>query len=121
MSKQITIRMPKPMLDNWLAALRGGEYEQAREVMSDGCGGYCCLGVLQKCTTGRIARDHQNMEELPSMAWLKRNGVEFKSAGDQLAQYPWLPSLQTTATNANDTGTPFSDLADAIEACAEGY
>ena len=121
MSKQITIRMPQPLLDKWLAALRSGEYRQTQEVMSDRRGGYCCLGVLQKCATGRVTPDHAADDELPSMAWLKRNNVEFKTQGLWAAQSPFLPSLCMSAASANDDGFTFPEIADAIEACAEGY
>jgi hypothetical protein len=31
----------------WVNALRSGEYKQGdRFLLKDGCGGYCCLGVL---------------------------------------------------------------------------
>jgi hypothetical protein len=29
----------------WIEALRSGKYQQAREVLKDGQGGMCCLGV----------------------------------------------------------------------------
>ena len=36
---------------DWIAALRSGDFQQAREVMRDeNEGGYCCLGVL--CVVG---------------------------------------------------------------------
>lgn len=34
------------LVDQWVPALESGFYTQAREVLNDGCGGFCCLGVL---------------------------------------------------------------------------
>jgi len=31
----------------WSDALRSGDYKQIKETLTDGNGGYCCLGVLQ--------------------------------------------------------------------------
>lgn len=38
--------MKPEVKEKWIAALRSGEYRQARGVLNDGQGGYCCLGVL---------------------------------------------------------------------------
>lgn len=32
--------------NEWLQALRSGDYKQTRRRLSDGAGGFCCLGVL---------------------------------------------------------------------------
>ena len=36
----------------WLKALRSGEYKQCQQKLTDGAGGYCCLGVLVEVTAG---------------------------------------------------------------------
>lgn len=38
--------MRKDIQDQWVAALRSGEYEQGRGALRTGNGQYCCLGVL---------------------------------------------------------------------------
>lgn len=36
----------KSTVDRWCEALRSGRYRQIKGRYSDGCGGYCALGVL---------------------------------------------------------------------------
>lgn len=120
-----TIRMPKELLDKWLAALRsssinGKPIKQARDVLNNGRGGYCCLGVLQKCASGRTTPNREDDEQLPSMRWLERHGIEFRSCANDMDNAPFLPKLGAAAANANDDGKTFAEIADAIEACAEG-
>jgi hypothetical protein len=115
-SKQVTIRMPKESLANWLAALRSGEYDQcAGRLKSEGR--YCCLGVLQEVVSGRIVAAED--EEVPADSWLAEHRVDFRTDLGISSPYPYLPSLQLAATEANDTGKTFAEIADAIEACAE--
>lgn len=44
--------MNKRIKAKWLKALRSGEFKQCTGDLTDGSGGYCCLGVLQKVITG---------------------------------------------------------------------
>ena len=120
-NKQITIRMPKPLLDSWLAALRSGEYPQTRGAMRDKVG-YCCLGVL----VAVVAPDSDELNRgTPSNQFLLLRGIKFGVtdpsgiAADE--GNPYLPGLSTWAAPANDDGKSFAELADAIEACAEGF
>lgn len=121
MSKQITIRMPQPLLDKWLAALRSGEYRQARGALKCNVdGGNCCLGVLQMVASGEVETyGDGEPRALPTAAWLREQRVEF--SGRFGAESPLLPTLGEEAHQANDTGRTFPEIADAIEACAEGY
>ena len=112
---EVTIKMPRESLDKWLAALRSGEYQQSRGCMR-GNTGYCCLGVLQECLTGTV-------EELPvpSREWLHANKITFLGSTVWDGKDPYLPSIDQTAASANDSREySFSDIADAIEQCAEG-
>lgn len=118
-----TIWMPKDMLAKWLEALRSGEYKQARESLCDGKG-YCCLGVLQKVVDGRVETQEyfggQFAGALPTKDWLKKNQVVFLSDDGTPTETPALPALGMAASEANDNGRSFAEIADAIEACAEG-
>lgn len=38
--------MKREIAEKWIAALNGGEFKQAKEVLRDGTDKYCCLGVL---------------------------------------------------------------------------
>ena len=123
--KQITIKMPKQMLTKWLAALRSGTYTQGRHYLRTSDGGYCCLGVLQHCLTGEVESDPEGCPELtPSLKWLDARGIKFSgSIRDPEAPgvAPYLPTINKYATVANDNGSyNFNQIADAIEACAEG-
>lgn len=48
------VKMEKQFLDNWLEALRSGDYEQGEEYLFDG-ERYCCLGVA--CTLNGVDED----------------------------------------------------------------
>lgn len=120
----ITIRMPKGTLSKWLAALRSGKYKQTIDVLYDRkTGGFCCLGVLQHVVDGEVETYGRIPCQLPSRAWLSKNGVEFRQANviDGQCRSPYLPALNTFADVANDLGVDFDRIADAIEACSEGY
>ncbi len=117
--------MPAELLAKWLAALRsssvaGAPVNQAKAVLCDGNGGYCCLGVLQMVASGRTERNQQE-DELPGYAYLSQRGIEFLSSYGEPNNAPYLPALGVLATKANDDGKTFAEIADAIEACAKGY
>jgi hypothetical protein len=121
MSNEKTIRMPKELLDKWLAALRGGEYKQAKSRLSDESG-YCCLGLLQVMACGDVERyENGESKHYPSTEWLGTQSIEFVDHNvDGPGWTPYLPTLDNVASNANDDGKTFAEIADAIEACAEG-
>lgn len=121
-----TIKMPKVIADKWLTALRSGEYMQICDVLYDAVsGGYCCLGVLQHCVSGKVWSAPDYNYELPHPDWLKEHGIEFKSHTGSYsgadALEPWLPKLHQNATDANDKGKSFATIADAIEDAMETY
>jgi len=112
-----TIRMPKVLLDKWLVALRSGQFQQGRARL-ESCGAYCCLGVLQAVADGDVERHEDGTAGLyPKNGWMAAHGIEhLRGVGWDV----YLPSLRTCASNANDDGLSFAEIADAIEACAEG-
>jgi hypothetical protein len=115
-----TIRMPKELADKWLAALRGGEYKQGRYALR--CrDGYCCLGVLEMAIDGSVETDGKTSRILPSIEWLHMHGIRFVIGTSREARgAPFLPSLNCTASVANDDGGyDFLQIADAIEAALE--
>lgn len=77
-----TIRMKKEDWEKWDAALRSGEYGQCEGHLTNGEGGYCCLGVLEKALSGKT---EDNGDELPSTEWLERHGIKFNSGPDAAA------------------------------------
>lgn len=132
MNKVITIKMPKELLRLWLEALRSGKYVQGKgKLLRDGK--YCCLGVLEHCTTGEVEHlqhcdgvmDSHEYAGLPSPDWLNAHKIRFNGRDGGLdaepMQSPYLPALDLSAFTANDCGRySFKQIADAIEACAEG-
>lgn len=109
--------MPKQLLADWLAALRSGEYKK-------GCGllhneitnQYCCLGVLAAVANVSVsgwAVLYADDKAAMGATFINRDGDN--------ACAPYLPSLELLADAANDSGDyTFPEIADAIEACAEG-
>ena len=128
--KQITIRMPKEDLAQWLAALRAPENKRRQGtnyLFNPRGGGYCCLGVAQCIKTGgrvEATRDGivTNWHGYPSLEWLGTVGWKFFDKAGNICRDPWLPSLDRKASHANDLlKKTFAEIADAIEDCAEGY
>jgi hypothetical protein len=117
-----TIRMPKALLDKWLAALRSGEFKQCDGRLADN-GGFCCLGVLQCVADGDVERSEYGgvAHHYPSEHWLHVHSVQFLTENGMDTWTPHLPALEKCASDANDDGKTFAEIADAIEACAEGY
>ena len=131
----ITIRMPKESLRLWLEALRSGKYKQGKSRLLTHNGSMCCLGVMEHCLTGEV--EHRTVGDglfvahsLPTLGWLRKHSIEF--AGYEIAtgkpgelgerEAPFLPTLNLSAFSANDNGGfNFHQIADAIEACAEGF
>lgn len=50
------MKLPADVKKKWLKALRSGKYKQTKGTLCDGKG-YCCLGVLEQVTEGRIEED----------------------------------------------------------------
>lgn len=112
------IKMPKEMAEKWLAALRSGEYKQARHVMEERdweCNviGYCCLGVLQEVVSGEI--EIEGDEEIPAFAWCEANKVEFYNDDYVRGCIPYCDQVKGSFTSINDKGVCFNIIADLIE------
>lgn len=108
------IRMPKELADKWLAALRSGEYKQAKEVLYDEeTNGYCCLGVLQKCISGEIVLDPSG--ELPYRDWLDSHGIIFIDMFTNNSLNPYIEKTKSYISTENDNGKSFDKIADLIE------
>jgi hypothetical protein len=127
-TKPITIRMPKESLEKWLSALRSFKYGQGTGRLRALEGrGYCCLGVLQMELDGAVETytDHDGnviAEKLPTRDWCAAHDIHFVSSDGSNPVVPYLPTLNKEAAEANDCGRfSFTEIADAIEACAEGF
>lgn len=109
------------LLDRWLVALRSGDYAQTTRGQlryidpHTGIPYFCCLGVL--CDIA----DPTGWD--PSVSGEHRLGSGYlKSTADDELQLPflfsWSPRVQCqdVLASKNDTGRPFPDIADFIEA-----
>lgn len=126
-----TIRMRKGDAEKWLAALRSGEYKQAKRTLYDlEDGGYCCLGVLQHCLTGDVQRDSMgNPKSVPTFVWLREMGIEFSTSYGEPDVVPAIKItkvgtgevLVESAAAINDLGVSFLQIADALEKVMKTY
>ena len=102
-------------MKKWLEALRSGEYEQGKGFLKTE-DGYCCLGVLQHCLSGEVERDDRGESELiPSEHWLSDHNIDFRTEMNYKTIVPHLATLGMSASGANDRGSDFLTIADAIE------
>lgn len=92
--------------DEWLAALRSGEYKQTQNLLYDECtDSYCCLGVEQKIHPEQCA-------SVDSFTTLRKiNGGGLGDFGSRRLPY----YLQLEASNKNDSGQSFEQIADWLE------
>jgi hypothetical protein len=100
----------------WLAALRSGEYQQARRVLHRPGVGYCCLGVGAQCAgVERIDTfedfgssfafgPHESRLRPPSFWFADQYGVSER----------WAMAIIETAINLNDRGHRFDTIADRL-------
>lgn len=98
------------LLERWIAALRSGEYKQAKHaVCNDSLKGYCCLGVLQMVAEGEVERKEFGVpRSMPSPEFYERVGTVWDNVlGTGLTA--GLLSLY------NDEGHNFEDIADMLE------
>ena len=112
-----TIFMTREQWEKWDEALRSGKYKQTEGGLHLD-GGYCCLGVLQKCLTGEVED-----RGTPSSAWLSHENIKFADSNGNtntaldgyVVENPYLDELGESAAEANDNGASFTVIADAIK------
>lgn len=108
------IKMPKEIADKWLAALRGGEFEQGwGRLYNPVDNTYCCLGVLEKICLDKVEDD-----VLPSLDWLDAGKIVFLDKYGWVTTNPYL-AVGYTAARLNDDGASFQEIADYIEEVLE--
>ena len=110
--------MNKEVADKWIAALRSGEYQQTEGKLC-GAGGFCCLGVLcdlyekEQCDTDDGWRDGRTHPPVKVVKW---SGMQSDSPPVRLKRGEGRSALLMPIVDVNDLGTPFSEIADMIEA-----
>lgn len=116
----------------WTAALRGGEYKQARkQLRSDDGSGYCCLGVLcelYRLETGKgnwglnfssqMSFDDEISQETGIPTLTVRNWAGLTDANPDVVLSLFDINIGTydSLAGGNDAGLSFLDIADVIEA-----
>jgi hypothetical protein len=73
------MKMPKKLRDKWVKALRSGEYGQTKGILTNGKGGFCCLGVLQHVASGGSCEAYDDLAGefmgSPTSKWYSDNGI----------------------------------------------
>lgn len=96
--------IPNDLLSQWLAALRSGNYKQARGRLHDTAyDSHCCLGVLQEEARKRgVVLSNADM-------------TYHLATGDTLNAVGLTHNQQRVLASKNDAGDSFSEIADYIE------
>lgn len=107
------MELPKKIKRKWLKALRSGEYAQTKGTLTNGKGGFCCLGVLQHCVdNGQCEVDvDNNYRVVPSKAWYAEHGIKHGSWKDKDIQ-----TLVEMNDGWQEKQANFKEIADYIEA-----
>lgn len=111
-----TSRMPKDLKEKWLAALRSGEYKQSQQELGTPERGFCCLGLLQYIVDGKTESDGIR-DELPSSKWCGEHGCDWDLIDYQNGN---LSLDEGCASELNDNGYTFAEIANLIEQHVEG-
>lgn len=121
--------MKEDVRKKWVEALRSGRYEQGQDYLATETGKFCCLGVLCEIAVG------EGVIPKPTLRWA--NGVYRYSYGVDTIKTTQVPPREVwewaglsqevpeawteedgeiELTHLNDNGTPFTEIADIIEA-----
>ena len=100
----------------WVAALRSGEFEQAKGALKDATG-YCCLGVACE-----LYRRETGCGEWSNENWFleKKGHLHFKVRKWLGLRTEFGDFGQRALTVLNDDGATFSEIADIIESDPDG-
>lgn len=123
--------MKKEIAERWVEALRSGAYGQTQQVLNDGKGNYCCLGVLCDVVKDEVKGEwHEGGDFLMEGRFSSHDVLPFQvarfvEADTNLAFWELgvIPERTKTAfgitanylTELNDNAWTFDDIADAIE------
>lgn len=103
----------------WVAALRSGEYKQAKKTLRSTSGGFCCLGVLCDVLAPADWDCNAHLSEInfPSQSIRLQAGFPLLG-GEGWARIPEVDirGERLTLDEHNDSGRSFAEIADAIEA-----
>lgn len=116
-------RMPEELKDAWVKDLRNPKIKQTDNVLSNKEGGFCCLGRLMVVAEGGVRkRDTHNLEGyLPSSNFARRHNIEGmidkeEEKGNNSLNFKLkINGRVKWASEHNDEGRTFLEIADAIE------
>lgn len=108
-----------PFFDEWVAALKSGEYKQGRRSLcsdTDGDKKYCCLGVLSQIQERLLIDKDGRYTDMGAMGGLNRDNPCFS----QLQHYGTFPGARCddwgSLASINDSREfSFEDIAEVIE------
>lgn len=127
--------MKRELRNEWVRRLRSGDWAQAQGRLTDGIGGYCCLGVLCEIGVERGRVEHAPVslsyrtgdyndatEVLIPSVWAEEIGMVFDLPEhpdvvvDGLLFDSWDDyDAQGALASLNDSGADFDQIADVIE------
>lgn len=114
--------MKKKIADQWVAALRSGDYKQGKNRLRNVRDEFCCLGVL--CNLHAQAHPEIAARQKDPKYYMGETGVlsgevavwaGMKSSEGRFYSKKLLTPACDSLTGANDSGVKFPDIADFIE------
>lgn len=115
--------MKKEVADQWVAALRSGQYEQGRSALRVGEKSYCCLGVLCDISKrGRWSGGHEgnavfeDADGETAVSYLPHGVMKWAGMRTEHGLFKGKELKQMTLSDLNDSGeVNFEMIADLIE------
>lgn len=105
--------MDKRLRDEWVAALRSGEYKQGKGLLKDG-DKYCCLGVL--CVINGLDFVYGDEDNNSPVGFKHGDCCEAEFLPSSFADLVGLSSGdQRSLAHMNDAGRSFASIASEIE------
>ncbi len=107
--------MKEEVKNEWVKALRSGEYKQAKHTLKRNDAGHCCLGVL--CDISKVGKWEDGTS---SYYYVTKDGNAAYTSPPPLV-YEWAGIIKTMGSNdhlmnMNDTqGKSFLEIADYID------
>lgn len=112
--RKATFTLTKEVKDKWVAALRSGDYRQGKHRLKQIDGSYCCLGVLQIVTDGKV----ENIPGYDVSRYMPSDSYKLRVFGDADAELAVLFGLmgEVSLSELNDDRhLSFDKIADLIE------
>jgi hypothetical protein len=100
----------KEFVKKWVAALRSGKYKQVKERLTNGKGGYCCLGVA--CKLKSLPRFRYGLSYFYSSVAHNNDLLLPREIRQDIGLDEY---FQTELSSMNDEGSSFKEIADYIE------